>query len=90
MEIKPSPAILSALASLQQGGTGSRVPNRSAGEAPAAPVQTAEAVPRVSSGVDIRVGGEERSRGTVPQREVPGTTTRPLQPGLGRLIDLSV
>ncbi|PWR22075.1 hypothetical protein [Zavarzinia compransoris] len=85
MEIRPSNAILSALASLQQGGTGARPPAAQGNTG----VQTVEAVPRVAPGVDIKIGGEAERRGS-GQREAPGANTRPLQPGLGRIIDLSV
>lgn len=87
MDIKPSPAILSALASLQQGGTGPRAP---IGAQQGTAVQTVEAVPPVTrGGVDIRIGGDSGAQ-AAPRREAPGTAPRPLQPGLGRLIDLSV
>lgn len=88
MEIRPSPAILSALASLQQGGVGTR-PATDQGNAT---VQTAQAVPQVAKGVDIKVGAEAERRGNggSSQREVPGTNPKPLQPGLGRIIDISV
>lgn len=86
MDIKPSPAILTAIASLSQGGSGVRAP---ATRAEGVPTQTAEAATRLSTGVDIRVGAE--AQGNAGQRrEAPGTSPRPLQPGLGRLIDLTV
>lgn len=86
MDIKPSPAILTAIASLSQGGSGVRAP---AGKAEGVQTQTAEAATRLSTGVDIRVGGEAQG-GSSQRREAPGANPRPLQPGLGRLIDLTV
>ncbi|MFA5120833.1 hypothetical protein [Zavarzinia sp.] len=89
MDIKPSSALLTALASLQQGGVGTRTAPGGSAQAQAVATQTASAVPATNgSGVDIRVGAPPV---TGPQtREAPGTTRRPLQPGLGRYIDLTV
>lgn len=89
MDIKPSPAILTALASLSQGGSGVRAP---ASKAEGNAGQTAEAATRLSTGVDVRVGTDAQGTagGGNQRREAPGTNSRPLQPGLGRLVDLTV
>ncbi len=78
MDIKPSPAILTAIASLSQGGSGVRAP---ATRAEGVQTQTAEAATRLSTGVDIRVGGEAQG-GSSQRREAPAPTPGHCSPAL--------
>ncbi len=91
MDIKPSSALLTALASLQQGGVGTRTAPGGSAQTQAVATQTASAVAATNgSGVDIQVGADRTPATGSQNREAPGTNRRPLQPGLGRYIDLTV